>query len=49
MLAANHWSEHGDLNGEVRERTDAAERVFMAPDAYVAEDALIWHQCPVKA
>jgi len=27
MLAANHWPEHGDSNGGVRERTKGAEEV----------------------
>jgi hypothetical protein len=27
MLAANHWTEHGDPNGGVRERTEGAEGV----------------------
>jgi len=27
MLAANHWTEHGDLNGRVRGRTERAEGV----------------------
>jgi hypothetical protein len=27
MLTANHWTEHGDPNGGVRERTEGAERV----------------------
>jgi len=25
MLAAKHWTEHGDPNGGVRERTEGAE------------------------
>ena len=25
MLTANHWTEHGDTNGGVRERTEGAE------------------------
>ena len=28
MLAANHWTEHGDPNGGVRERTKGAEGVY---------------------
>jgi len=28
MLAANHWTEHGDPNWGVRERTEGAEGVF---------------------
>jgi hypothetical protein len=27
MLAANQWTEHGDHNGVVKERTEGAERV----------------------
>jgi hypothetical protein len=27
MFTANHWTEHGDLNGGVRERTEGAEGV----------------------
>jgi hypothetical protein len=27
MLAANHWTEHGVPNGEVREMTEVAEGV----------------------
>jgi hypothetical protein len=27
MLAANHWTEHGNPNGGVRERTEEAEGV----------------------
>jgi hypothetical protein len=29
-LAANHWTEHRDPNGEVRERTEKAEG-FITP------------------
>jgi len=28
MLAANHWTEHGDPNGGVRERSKGAEPVY---------------------
>jgi hypothetical protein len=27
MLTANHWTEHGVPNGEVREKTEGAEGV----------------------
>jgi hypothetical protein len=27
MLTANHWTEHGNLNGGARERTEGAEGV----------------------
>jgi hypothetical protein len=27
MLTANHWTEHGDPNGGVKERTEGAEGV----------------------
>jgi len=27
MSAANYWTEHGDPNGGVRERTEGAEEV----------------------
>jgi hypothetical protein len=28
MLTANHWTEHGKPNGEVRERKEGAEGVY---------------------
>ena len=44
MLATNHWTEHGDPNGDVSERTEEAEAVCIAQAAYVIEDGLIWNQ-----
>jgi len=41
MLAANHWTEHRDPNGGVRERTEGAEVVCMAPAVYITQDVLI--------